>query len=222
MQYTVISQRRKTAVITINEAQEVIVKVPHEMSKAQIDHMVAKHHRWIEEALAKKREWAQTSDWYRTGRQLYLGTYWPVTIKRGHPFHSIATFSEEQGFILMTDGSEACARAAMEKFYRTQSKAVIEPILEKYTACLGVHYEKVTIRKQVTRWGSCSSKGNLSFNMKILCAPKAAIEYVVLHEVAHLKHFNHSHAFWEEVERWMPDYRKHMNDLKAFGQNFRI
>ena len=95
-----------------------------------------------------------------------------------------------------------------------------EPIresLQKYAPLLGVTYGNVTLRCQKSRWGSCSSKGNLNFNCLLALAPRSVLEYVVVHELAHRKQMNHSTAFWREVEAVLPDYRQRLAWLKTNG-----
>lgn len=89
--------------------------------------------------------------------------------------------------------------------------------LNRYAASMGVTFGRVTIRCQQTRWGSCSSRGNLNFNCLLMLAPEEVLDYVVVHELAHRKQMNHSALFWQEVERECPDYEKSLRWLKDRG-----
>ena len=82
---------------------------------------------------------------------------------------------------------------------------------------MGVDYGRITIREQKTRWGSCSSKGNLNFNCLLMLAPPEVLDYVVVHELCHRKQMNHSKAFWAEVEKVCPDYKAAKKWLKEEG-----
>lgn len=89
--------------------------------------------------------------------------------------------------------------------------------LNRHAASMGVTFGRVTIRCQQTRWGSCSSRGNLNFNCLLMLAPEEVLDYVVVHELAHRKQMNHSALFWQEVERECPDYKKSLRWLKDRG-----
>lgn len=82
---------------------------------------------------------------------------------------------------------------------------------------MGVNYGRITIRNQKTRWGSCSGKGNLNFNCLLMLMPPKVIDYVVVHELCHRKEMNHSKAFWHEVSKILPDYKKQVQWLKQEG-----
>lgn len=86
-----------------------------------------------------------------------------------------------------------------------------------YAQLLQVDYGKITIRNQKSRWGSCSSKGNLNFNCLLMLTPPEIIDYVVVHELCHRKEMNHSARFWNEVEKVLPDYRERRAWLKEHG-----
>lgn len=91
--------------------------------------------------------------------------------------------------------------------------------VQKYVAIIGVTVGRITIRNQKTRWGSCSSKGDLNFNCLLMLCPEEIRDYVVVHELCHRKELNHSSRFWNEVARVMPDYAQRRKWLKENGGN---
>lgn len=94
---------------------------------------------------------------------------------------------------------------------------VIPERVEYFAKVIGVTYGKITVRNQKTRWGSCSSKGNLNFNCLVMLTPLEVIDYVVVHELCHRKEMNHSKAFWAEVEKVLPNYKEQVKWLKENG-----
>ena len=98
-----------------------------------------------------------------------------------------------------------------------KARVVITEKVQKYAPIVGVDYGRIAIRNQRTRWGSCSSKGNLNFNCMLMHTPDEVIDYVVVHELCHRKHMDHSAAFYAEVERVLPEYRKCRKWLKENG-----
>ena len=104
---------------------------------------------------------------------------------------------------------------------KSLAKRAVEYIPERvsyYAEIMGVTYGRITIRNQRTRWGSCSSKGNLNFNCLLMLAPRDIIDYVVVHELSHRKEMNHSRAFWNEVGKVIPDYKEKVKWLKNEGE----
>lgn len=106
---------------------------------------------------------------------------------------------------------------ALEARYRELARAVIGQRAAYFAAKMGVTFGRISIRAQKTRWGSCSSRGNLNFNWKLILMPAEILDYVVVHELAHRKQMNHSKLFWAEVERVLPDYRERRRWLKENG-----
>ena len=107
---------------------------------------------------------------------------------------------------------------AEKKYYRNLAREVLGARTGYYARKMGVTYGRISIREQKTRWGSCSSAGNLNFNWKLLLMPPELLDYVVVHELAHRKEMNHSPRFWAVVEKELPDYRDRREKLKILGR----
>ena len=90
---------------------------------------------------------------------------------------------------------------------RKEAKEIIPPLVDEIANRMNVRYGRVTLRFQKTVWGSCTSKGNLNFNCLLILLPEQVMEYVIVHELCHLKYLNHSPSFWREVEKYCPDYK---------------
>ncbi len=100
---------------------------------------------------------------------------------------------------------------------KKKARSLIIPLVEDYAEIMGVTYGQISIRAQKTRWGSCSMTGNLNFNCLLALCPESVIRYVVVHELCHRRHMDHSRAFWSEVSEYMPDYKEHRAYLKKYG-----
>jgi hypothetical protein len=106
---------------------------------------------------------------------------------------------------LMKQHREDCVRHVMHRWYRSQADKFIRERVAHFAVAMNVQPARVSIRKQKTRWGSCSADGNVSFNQFLVKAPPKIIDYVIVHELAHLREHNHSPRFWILVERHCPD-----------------
>lgn len=147
--------------------------------------------------------------WYATRRELerIIREKEPWIIKQQERISKEKTDSSQKF------ASELC-KEEIQKL-ALAAKEYIPGRVAYYASLMGVTYGRITIRNQKTRWGSCSSKGNLNFNCRLMLAPKEAIDYVVVHELSHRKKMNHSPAFWAEVEKFFPDYRKWRKYLRT-------
>lgn len=108
-------------------------------------------------------------------------------------------------------------RDALVKRYRDAAKEYIPARVEYYSRFVRGNYKKIAIRDQKTRWGSCSESGTLSFSWRLMLAPPAVLDYVVVHELCHFENMNHSKDFWQAVENILPDYKERRRWLKEHG-----
>ena len=121
----------------------------------------------------------------------------------------LATFGEKPiGPIITDEGMRLLTKRAHQ---------IIPPRVRYYASLIGVQYNRISIRHQKTKWGSCSGKKNLNFNCLLLLTPTEVMDSVIIHELCHLKYMNHSKEFYNEVLRVCPDYKKHNRWLKVNG-----
>jgi len=150
----------------------------------------------------------------------YLGKEYQVIIDVGER-HWPPVVVEDDVLIVHCVKAEL-AEGILERWYRQQARAVITGAIELYKTKMGVDYQTLSIKDQKTRWGSCSNKGNLNFSWRLILAPKYALDYVVVHELAHLRQMNHSTKFWKIVQMFYPEYEQAETWLKENGVSLKI
>ena len=118
------------------------------------------------------------------------------------------------------EAARQASRITPEEMHQLGNEALawFPPRVRFFAERLGIRYGRITIRNQKTRWGSCSSAGNLNFNCLLMLCPEEVRDYVIVHELCHRKEMNHSPRFWAEVEKVLPEYRKALKWLKTEGQ----
>lgn len=145
---------------------------------------------------------------------LFRGKEYRVkVVADGNP-RSTVRLEGDEAVVLVPRATISEIRKALDGWYRSEATVAIKQTVWRLARKLGLEYNTIMIRNQRTRWGSCSSKGNLSFNMKLATAPQEVIDYVVIHELMHLREPNHSKRFWSLVERECPDYMAKRKWLK--------
>lgn len=130
--------------------------------------------------------------------------------------------SDELHLWLPNPDDEASVRAALKTTLASMALERIRQRIDTHHPAIGGQFGRVTVRDQRSRWGSCSSKHNLNFNWKLIMVPPEALDYVVIHELCHLREFNHSPRFWKLVETQMPNYGIWKKWLKAHGDELGV
>jgi predicted metal-dependent hydrolase len=202
-------RRRLSLVVKPNG--KIRVTAPSGTSLVDLTRFVQSNAEWIQKTLAGYRELRQSfpKKRYEDGEEfLYLGKILRLHIEPGVSKRP-KVYVRGENLVIESAYSKPLERErAVAKFYEREGRRIIEEKVVEFAERMGLRYTKLSFRSQKTRWGSCSSKGALSFNWRLAIAPIDVIEYVVVHELAHLKHYDHSSRFWSLVETQIPEYRK--------------
>ncbi len=139
---------------------------------------------------------------------MYLGKKWPIKATINPDAKKITCVLKEDFILLESkEAGQVDYTNALITFYKKLAKKHIENRLRYYQPMIGKKYKSVTIESIETRWGSCNSKGELTFHWKLMVFPEKAIDYVVIHELCHLMHMNHDRSFWRLVGKLCPEYK---------------
>lgn len=195
---------RKKISIHIDLPGFVTVKAPNGTSEEVITRAVQEHGKWILETshrMEKAREAPRVREYQDQGKFLYLGKEYAL-----HELIGPGDLNEEE------------LKIQVKKFYFSSCKKIIEERIGSYQKQLKVKPKAIDIVESKTKWGSCSSNKNLTFNYRLAMAPIEVIDYVIIHELCHLLHMNHDRSFWRRVGSIMPDYKEKEEFLARHGR----
>ncbi len=212
---------RKTTDIVIERNGEVVVRPPQGFSAREIDAVVESKRIWIYRNLAQWRDLNATSvvrEWVNGESFLYLGRAYRLSLVAGQE----CDLKLKEGRFclkrsLIDDGGPKAAKKAFVDFYCEKGLLRIKDRVNYFAPKVGVKPNQVSVKEIGYRWASCSKINNLSFNWKCMMAPLTVIDYVVVHELCHIHHRDHSDTFWNEVDKIIPDYRLRKTWLKEHG-----
>jgi hypothetical protein len=202
------SERARRTRVTVDPARGVEVVLPRRASARDAAAAVSELSPWIERRL-REVERARASVAARGDTVPYLGQTLALVEQPGR------VRVHRRGSALLVPAEDRAP--ALERWYRRAARDEVAARLDRACQSAGFEYTRLTIRGQRTRWASCSREGAMSFNWRLLLAPEAVLDYVVWHEVCHLKVMDHSPRFWALLARHCPDYREHSRWLKRHG-----
>jgi len=205
--YTLKRSNRKTASIYIERDGQVSLLVPKRLTTRQVEELIESKRRWIYRNLAEWKDLnaAKIRREYVNGEGfLYLGRTYRLQLVeiQGKPLML------KDGYFRLRADNGTTPDTAFREFYREKGKKRIGERVAYYQAKMGVEPKVVKIIDLKNRWASCSPGGNLNFHWKCMLAPPTVLDYIVVHELAPLTYPNHTKAFWNEVDKVMPDYQE--------------
>lgn len=202
------SERARRLTVRVFHSGRVEVVVPARTSRRAVERFIERHRNWIdrkrEEAL---RRAAPPAPFPPARIDLPASNEgWRVHLAAGG--HGARLHTTSDGLLTLTgnvnDGN--AVRLLLRRWLTDKAREFLAPALQKCAQELGFGFERVLVRRQRTRWGSCSTRGTISLNCCLLFQRPPVVRYLLIHELVHTLHMNHSHSFWQRVARHCPDY----------------
>ena len=210
-----VSRRARYARLRILPFGGLEVVIPTRFPRKLVAGLVAEHADWAHRQLAKQALLRESICLPPALTLAFDGSSTPIRYRAAESTFQgeLFTDSTEECIDIQTAGQRA-AIAELRRWIRRRARQALPPLLERISAQTGLTYNRVSIRSQKTRWGSCSSRGNISLNDQLLFLPANVVEYLMIHELCHTRHLNHSQAFWTLVQTHCADYRTHEKLLR--------
>ncbi len=205
---------RRSLAITINEKGDLIVKAPYQMTLDEIFSFLNKKQKWIEDRQTRiKSILSQNYQLVNYQKVLFLGKQYQVCFSKG-----IETpYLTQDALILNYTKSLAVVKAQIKDFLTNSCDDILIPRISKIASKIGVSYTSIKIVSSKVKWGMCDNNHNLYFNFKLLMLSPQLIDYVIVHELCHIKQLNHSPKFWKLVGKYLPDYKDCQKQMKDCG-----
>ena len=208
-----VRSRRRTFSVEIERDGRLVVRAPQRASMEKVRQVVEEKRVWIlrkQEMMRRRCAEARPKRFVEGESFLYLGEAYPLSLdgRDGMPI------AFDGSRFVLSDEYVANARNIFAAWYRERAREHIKERVERCSLAAGIGCGEVRITSARRRWGSCTVKGNLCFTWRLVMAPPDVIDYVVVHELAHIKHPNHSSMFWTEVASIMPDFERRRRWLR--------
>ena len=215
-------KRQKTISLQVNVNSGLIVSAPYFTPAEEIDRFVREKQGWISKTLRKHTEDSikNKAKEYNTGEHFfYLGQSYPLEVFF-EPFENAGLVFWNDCFYLNAREDKDLRKHYFVSWYKKKAYDFINQRVDFFSRMLKFQHENIRITSAKSRWGSCSEDNNLAFSFRLIMAPPNIIDYVIVHELSHIKEKNHSPKFWKRVEAVIPEYRKHRRWLKDNHHKF--
>lgn len=214
-------KRRRSMQISIKNKDKVIVSVPFSTSQKSIDNFVNNNLEWIKKNISKISN-IKSKTFIEGESFLIMGNNIPLLFSKVKRSKNLLTVENNNFVYYGKNTSKVEIKFQFIRFYKNFGKEYSIIKSTEFANKIKKKFNRVTIKNISSQWGSCSSKNNLNYNYKLFMAPKNVVDYVIAHEVAHLKHKDHSKSFWECVEFLYPNYKQYRTWLKNNGNTLTL
>ena len=228
--YQVLRSRRKTLSLQVKYGQ-VFVRAPLYLDNQSISSFIQKKDAWLKAKITEQNQTANLCCDFTQGAKLFLfGQLVTLSIIFTHSVikadvYLTSLIDNQQDLVVafplryqqkLADESQliAAVKKRIEHYLKDQAQKIIQPKVDYYAKLTQLTPTAIKIRQYRARWGSCNNRGELSFNYLLMMLPMQVIDYVIVHELCHLRHLNHSKHFWQLVAQYFPDYNEAKNWIK--------
>ena len=209
IQYKIIRSDRKSLALVIDSEAKLTVRAPFNAMGSEITNFIRQKKRWI---IEKQKKISALSNKYAPvvikngGNILFQGNNYTIKMS------NVSRIKISGENIIIPKGSK---KEKVVSWLKKEAKKLIRERLDIYAGIMGVRYSALRISSARTRWGSCSGRDSLSFTWRLIMCPIQVIDYVIVHELSHITHKNHSPVFWTRVKNVIPDFKEQKNWLKS-------
>jgi len=217
-EYVLVRSRRRTVGLEVRPDATLVVRVPQRLPLSSVESVLRQKAAWIAsttELVLNRASSVPRHDFLTGERFPYLGRQWPFVVVafQTEPL----TFDPKTGFTLDVTAFDQ-GEAVFERWYRLRARELLTARVLHFAGTMGIAAPRLRITGAVRRWGSCSATGTVCFAWRLIMAPADVIDYVVVHELCHLRAMNHSPDFWAAVASVMPDYTERRKWLRDNGR----
>lgn len=216
-QYThIVNPKLKHIYLTFDNEGNLVVKSP-KVAQQKIEQLLLKKASWINNAREKfQRKKGKALDFSKALELYFMGTAYPLILTPHSKKRVQLDFDEGKFTLFYHTYDERLFHTHLDRFYKKEAQKHIPSHVEFWAEKMNLAPTNLRFRKTKRQWGSCSGKNVLSFNTMMMKLPQDVIQYIIVHELAHIKHKHHQKAFWQLVEDYLPDYKTHVTELKNY------
>ena len=209
----IVNKRLKHTYLSFDEKANLIIKSP-KVSQRYIEQLLLKKSAWInrsrEKILQKKGKASNFSELY------FQGHCYPLTLEKHDKKQARLSFENDRFILYYHHYDENLFQKHIDRFYKTKALETIPSLVAHWAEVMEMDYTKLSFRKTKRQWGSCSGHNALSFNTMCMKLPEDVLQYIIVHELAHVRHKHHQKSFWVCVESYMPSYKTEVKAIKAY------
>ncbi len=212
----IINPKLKHIYLSFDNEGNLVIKSP-KVTQQKIEQLLLKKSSWINHARKKIQQKKGKPLDFSSDLELYfMGEVYPLTLLQHSKKRTRLDFDGEVFRLFYHTYDETLFQTHLDRFYKTEAQKHIPELVAFWAKKMRLAPTQVRFRKTKRQWGSCSGKNVLSFNTMMMKLPHDVIQYIIVHELAHIKHKHHQKAFWQLVEAYLPDYKEQVAELKNY------